>query len=182
MLRIVLLIALILIVACLLYATTRPNLVVERSVVIHAPAEQIYPRINNFHEWSAWSPWEKLDPNMQRSYSGPESGRGAGYTWQGNGKVGQGRMEITDSAASNHVTIKLDFIKPFEGHNIAEFTLTPQDDATVVKWTMLAQSTYTTKLIGVFVNMDKVIGKDFELGLTNLKEVSEKSSVGHGGV
>jgi hypothetical protein len=176
MLRIILLILLILIVACLLYATTRPNLVVERSVVIHAPAEKIYPLINNFHEWSAWSPWEKLDPSMQRTYSGPESGRGAGYAWHGNSKAGQGLMEITDSAASTHVTIKLDFIKPFEGHNIAEFTLTQQDDSTVVKWTMLAQSSYTEKLIGVFVNMDKMIGKDFELGLANLKEVSEKSN------
>ncbi len=182
MLRILLLIALVLIVASLLYATTRPNLVVERSVVIHAPAETIYPRINNFHEWSAWSPWEKLDPAMQRTYSGPESGRGAGYAWQGNNKVGEGQMEITDSAASNHVTMKLDFIKPFEGHNVAEFTLTPQDDSTVVKWTLLSQSTYKMKLIGVFVNMDRLIGKDFELGLTNLKEVSERSTVGQGGV
>ena len=178
MLRIILLIVLVLVVACLLYATTRPNLVVERSVVINAPAEKIYPRINDFHEWGAWSPWEKLDPSIQKTYSGPESGRGAGYAWQGNSNVGQGRMEITDSAASNHVTIKLDFIKPFEGHNIAEFTLTPQDGSTVVKWTLLSQSSYMVKLIGVFVNMDKMIGKNFELGLANLKAVSENSSQG----
>jgi hypothetical protein len=174
MLRMILWIALILVVACLLYATTRPNLVVQRSVVIQAPPEKIYPLINDFHEWSVWSPWEKLDPAMQKTFSGPESGRGAGYAWRGTSKVGQGSMEITDSAASNHVTIKLDFVKPFEGHHITEFTLDPQDDATRVTWTLQSQSSYRAKLIGVFVNMDKAVGKDFEAGLANLKAASEK--------
>lgn len=182
MLRIILWIAFILVVACLLYATTRPDLVVQRSVVIQAPPEKIYPYINDFHRWSVWSPWEKLDPGLHKTYTGPESGRGAGYAWQGNSKVGQGMMEITDSAPANHVTIKLDFIRPFEHHDITEFTLEPQDSATRVMWTMQSQSSYSAKLIGVFVNMDKLIGGDFELGLANLKAVSEKSSTGQGGV
>lgn len=183
MLRMILWIVLVLVVACLLYATTRPNLVVQRSVLIQAPPEKIYPYLNDFHQWSSWSPWEKMDPAMQKTYTGPESGRGAGYAWQGNSKVGQGTMEITDSAPGNHVTIKLDLIKPFENHNIAEFTLEPQDnDATRVKWTMQTQSSYMAKLIGVFVNMDKVVGTDFERGLENLKAVSEKSAAGQGGI
>lgn len=182
MLRMILWIVIVLVVACLLYATTRPNLVVQRSVVIQAPAEKIYPLLNNFHEWSAWSPWEKLDPGMHKTYTGPESGRGAGYAWQGNKEVGQGSMEITDSAPGNHVTIKLDFIKPFEGHNITEFTLEPQENSTHVTWTLQSNGSYRAKLIGVFVNMDKLIGTDFERGLANLKAVSEKSTAGEGGM
>lgn len=175
MVKTLLAIVLVLVVAILLYATTRPSmLVIARSTVIQAPPEKIFPMINDFHQWSAWSPWEKLDPAMQKTYSGPDSGKGAGYAWQGNKKVGEGTMEITDSAPPEHVTIRLEFIKPFAGHDITEFTLVPNGGATTVKWTMLGPNNYLAKLMGVFVNMDKMIGSDFETGLANLKAAAEK--------
>ncbi|WP_263367000.1 SRPBCC family protein [Edaphobacter bradus] len=171
----ILVVILVLVVTILLYAATRPGtLVVQRSITIQATPEKIYPMINDFHQWQVWSPWQKLDPAMQVSFSGPDRGKGAVYTWEGNKKVGQGRMEITDSAPSNHVTIKLDFIKPFEGHNVTEFTLEPEGDTTSVKWMMQGKNNYLAKLMGVFFNMDKAIGKDFETGLNNLKAASEK--------
>lgn len=175
MLKVLLAIVLVLVVAILLYATTRPStLVVARETVIQAPPEKIFPLINDFHQWSEWSPWDKLDPAMQKTYSGPDKGKGAGYTWQGNNKVGEGSMEIMDSAPSSRVTIKLDFIKPFEGHDITEFTLEPDGDSTTVKWTMEGPNSYRSKVMGLFVNMDKLIGGDFEIGLANLKAASEK--------
>jgi uncharacterized protein YndB with AHSA1/START domain len=175
MFKTILAIVLVLVIAILLYATTRPStLVIARSTVIQAPPEKIFPLINDFHQWSVWSPWEKLDPAMQKTYSGPDSGKGAGYAWQGNKKVGEGTMEITDSAPPERVTIKLEFIKPFAGHDVTEFTLVPNGDTTTVKWTMLGPNNYVAKLMGLFVNMDKMIGGDFETGLANLKAASEK--------
>jgi hypothetical protein len=176
MFKVILGIALILVIAILLYAWTRPStFYVERSTVIQAPPEKIFPLVDDFHQWGTWSPWEKLDPAMQRTFSGPESGKGAGYAWQGNKQVGQGNMQITDTAAPNRVTIKLDFIKPFEGHEITEIMLDPAGNgSTTVKWTMQGPNSYLAKLFGVFVNMDKSIGKDFETGLANLKTASER--------
>jgi polyketide cyclase/dehydrase/lipid transport protein len=165
----------VLIVAVLGYAATRPDaLHVQRSATIKAPADRIFPLINDFHSWSAWSPYEKMDPGMKRTFSGPANGKGAVYEWEGNSQVGQGRMEITDTSDPSRVTIKLDFIKPFEGHNTAEFALVPQGDSTTVTWSMDGQSPYVVKLMGVFINMDNMVGKDFETGLTNLKTVAEK--------
>jgi carbon monoxide dehydrogenase subunit G len=114
-----------------------------------------------------------MDPEMKRTYSGVASGKGAVYAWQGNSKVGEGRMEISDTSPPSKVTIKLDFVKPFEAHNIAEFTLEPKGDSTSVTWTMHGPSPYMAKVMGVFVSMDKMIGKDFETGLANLKTVAE---------
>lgn len=130
--------------------------------------------INDFHSWTSWSPYEKADPAMKSAYSGAANGKGAVYEWDGNSQVGQGRMEITDTSHPSRVTIKLDFIKPFEGHDIAEFALAPQGDSTSVTWTMDGPSPYLGKLIGVFLNMDTMIGKDFETGLGNLKAIAEK--------
>jgi hypothetical protein len=117
---------------------------------------------------------KKMDPAMKRTYSGAASGKGAVYAWEGNNKVGEGRMEITDVSPPSKVTIKLDFVKPIEGHNIAEFTLEPKGESTNVTWAMYGPSAYIAKVIGVFVSMDSMIGKDFETGLANLKTVAEK--------
>ena len=163
------------IAAVLVFAATRPGAFeVKRSLAIKAPPEEIYALINDFPSWQSWSPWEKLDPAMKRTLSGAATGKGSVYAWEGDSKVGAGRMEITDTAAASKVIIKLDFIRPFEGHNVTEFTLQPQGETTEVNWVMSGPSTYITKLMGIFVSMDKMIGKDFEAGLSNLKAIAEK--------
>ena len=167
-------VAVLLIVAVLAYAATRPNTFrVERSLAIKAPPARLFALIDDFHHWPSWSPWEKLDPAMTRTHSGAARGVGAVYEWVGNSKVGQGRMEITRSTADAALEIKLDFLKPFEAHNVAEFTLTPQGDATTVHWVMHGPAPFITKLMGVFVSMDTMVGKDFEAGLANLKTLAE---------
>jgi hypothetical protein len=164
----------VLIVAVLIYAATRPDtLHVERSATVNASPEKIFPLINDFHSWTSWSPYEKRDPAMKRTYSGAPAGKGAIYEWEGNNDVGSGRMEITEAPAPSKVVIKLDFIKPFEGHNIAQFTMQPNGGATNVVWTMDGPSPYLGKVIGVFMNMDRMIGTDFETGLANLKTLAE---------
>jgi polyketide cyclase/dehydrase/lipid transport protein len=165
----------VLVAVVLVYAATRPDtLHVERTTAIKAPAGKIYPLISDFHSWTSWSPYEKRDPALKRTYSGSESGKGAVYQWEGNNEVGSGRMEITDTSAPSKVVIKLDFIKPFEGHNVAQFTMQPSGDATTVTWAMDGPTPYLGKVIGVFINMDRMIGTDFEAGLANLKTLTEK--------
>ena len=159
----------------LAFAATRPDsFSVQRSATIDAPADKVFAMINDFHRWGEWSPWEKLDPAMKRTFSGPDAGPGTVYEWTGNDKVGAGRMEILKAAPASKVAIKLDFIKPFEGHNVTEFTLAPQGEATQVNWNMHGPAPFITKLMGVFVSMDSMIGKDFETGLTNMKAAAEK--------
>jgi uncharacterized protein YndB with AHSA1/START domain len=146
---------------------------VERSVLIKAPPEKVFGYLNDFHQWPAWSPWERLDPAMQRTYGGAASGKGATYAWSGNDDVGQGRMEIVDSTAPGLVGIELDFIKPFASHNQTRFALHRRGDGTAVTWTMSGPSPFITKLMGVFVSMDQMVGKDFEKGLAQLKAAAE---------
>src|SRR5262249_49285708 len=143
----------------LAYAATRPDsLHVERSVSIQAPADRIFGFIADFHRWREWSPYEKIDPAMKRTHGGDESGTGAVYEWEGNKEVGAGRMEIIDTSAASRVTIKLDFSKPLEGHDIAQFTVTPQADSTTVTWKMDGPTPYVGKVIGLFIDMDAMIG------------------------
>ena len=178
MLEIIAIIAAVLaiaIVIILILASTKPaTFSVRRSAVVQAPAEAIFPLINNFHQWARWSPWEKRDPAMKRDYSGAESGKGAVYAWDGNKNVGSGRMEILDVSVPSKIVIKLDFLKPFEAHNTAEFTMLPQGDATNLTWAMHGPLVFMAKVMHVFINMDKMIGKDFEAGLANLKSLAEK--------
>ena len=174
MLKIIAIAVVVLVAAVLVFAATRPdNFRVQRATSIKAPPEKIFPLITDLHRWGSWSPWEKMDPAMKRSYSGAASGKGAVYAWEGNSKVGEGRMEITYVSPPSKVTIKLDFVKPIEGHNVAEFTLEPKGDSTNVTWTMYGPTAYIAKVIGIFVSMDSMIGKDFETGLANLKTVAE---------
>jgi hypothetical protein len=147
---------------------------VKRVVSIKAPPEKIAALITDFHQWSNWSPWEHLDPNMKRTFSGAPSGKGAVYEWEGNKDVGKGRMEVADAATPVKTIIKLDFLQPVESQNIAEFTLLPQGEMTTVSWDMHGPMPFTAKLMNVFISMDAMIGKDFERGLANLKTVAEK--------
>jgi uncharacterized protein YndB with AHSA1/START domain len=162
-------------VIVLVYAATKPDAFrVQRAATIQAPPERVFPLINDFSSWRAWSPWEKKDPDLKRTYAGPASGKGAVYEWEGNKNVGQGRMEITDAAPPSRVTIRLDFLKPFEAHNTAEFTLDGRGDGTTVTWTMDGRQPFMLKVMSVFLDMDRIIGKDFEAGLANLKALAEK--------
>ena len=163
------------IVAVLLLAANKPDTFrVQRQVSIQAPPDKIFPLINDFKAWPAWSPYETKDPAMKRTYSPNSAGKGATYAWDGDSNVGQGRMEITDAQSPGRVAIKLDFTRPFEAHNNVVFTLLAKGDATEVTWDMQGPANYLSKLIGVFVNMDRMIGQDFEVGLANLRSVAEK--------
>jgi hypothetical protein len=164
----------IIIAIVLILASTKPDTFrIQRAAVMNAPAEKIFPLIADFHQWLDWSPWEGRDPALKRIYSGTERGKGAVYAWDGNKNVGAGRMEILEAATPSKVLIKLDFIKPFEGHNTAEFTMLPQGSGTTVTWVMQGPAPFMAKLMHVFVNMDRMIGKDFEAGLANLKKQVE---------
>jgi hypothetical protein len=159
------------------YASTKPDsLHVERTAVISAPPTTVFALINDFREWPKWSPWEQLDPEMKRTLSGAPAGPGSVYEWEGNSDVGKGRMEITGASEPTNVNIKLDFLEPYEGHNTTTFTLQPSADQTAVRWTMDGPSPYMMKVMSVFMNMDKMIGDDFEKGLANLKATAERTN------
>ena len=159
----------------LAFAATKPDVfAVQRSASIKAPPDRIFPLINDFKQWGAWSPYEKIDPAMKRSYGPITAGKGATYGWEGNKNVGAGSMEILDAPAPQKVLIKLDFMRPFEAHNIAEFTLVPSGDATSVTWSMRGPVPFLAKIIHVFMNMDKMVGGQFAEGLGNLKAAAEK--------
>jgi len=178
----VLLVIVIAIAALLAFASMRPDTFrYERSIRIAAPIVQVAEQIDDFHEWSRWSPWEHIDPTMQRTFSGAEAGVGAIYEWTGTGKVGAGRMEITEMRTGSEgglVTIKLDFFKPFKASNTAEFLMKPTDSGTDLTWAMFGPSPFMSKLMGIFMDMDKMIGKDFEAGLQSLKKNAEAAARG----
>jgi len=178
MLKIVGIIVVVLIVvvaAVVAYASTRPDTFqVKRSASINAPADRIFPLINDYRNWPQWSPYENRDPAMKRTFSGAPSGKGAKYAWEGNKNVGSGAMEIIDTAPPNKILIKLDFMKPFEAHNIAEFTLEPQGNATNVTWAMQGPVPLIGKVMHMVMDMDKMVGTDFAAGLEKMKTAVEK--------
>ncbi|QDP22164.1 SRPBCC family protein [Bradyrhizobium cosmicum] len=178
MLKAIAIIALVLavgIAAVLAFAFTKPDTFrVERSLKVKAPADAIYPQVADFHRWTGWSPYENRDPGMKRTYGGAAAGKGATYAWDGNNNVGAGHMEILEASSPSKLRIKLDFERPFEGHNTAEFTFMPQGDATQVTWAMHGPAPFMSKVMQVFINMDNMIGKDFEAGLASLKKLTEK--------
>jgi uncharacterized protein YndB with AHSA1/START domain len=167
-------VAVVVVVVLILAAMKPDSFRVERRATVKADPGKVFLCINDFHNWAAWSPYEKLDPAMQKTFSGAVSGKGAIYEWKGNDKAGTGRMEILESSAPKKITIKLDFLKPFEGHNTSEFTMSPKGDSTEVTWAMQGPSPFMMKIMHVFINMDKMLGKDFEAGLANLKAVAER--------
>jgi hypothetical protein len=173
-LAVIVVVVLVVVAGVLIYASTRPDSFrVQRSASIKAAPQKIFPLINDLKAWAGWSPYEKKDPAMQRSFGPITAGKGATYEWAGDKNVGQGRMEILEAQPSNKVLIKLDFIKPFEAHNMAEFTLEPKGDTTLATWAIYGPSAYITKVMGLFFNMDTMIGKDFEAGLADLKAAAE---------
>jgi hypothetical protein len=176
MLKIILVVLAVAIAGVLLFAATKPDTFrVARSIAIKAPPEKIFPLINDYRQWPAWSPYENKDPAMKRTYGAITAGKGATYAWEGDSNVGRGSMEIEDSQPPSHVGIRLDFVKPFEAHNKVGFTLAAQGDSTTVTWAMQGPAPYFSKLMQVFFNMDNMVGKDFEAGLANLKAVAEKT-------
>ena len=176
MVKKILLGALAAIVLLLIFAATRPDTFrVERSITIKAAPDKVYALLNDFHQFPSWSPWQDLDPAMKVTYSGAASGQGAIYEWAGNSTVGAGRMEILKTAPATGVSVKLDFLQPFEAHNTSDYSIAPASaDSTTVTWAMFGPSPYISKLMGIFVSMDSMIGKDFERGLGKLKAVAEK--------
>jgi len=165
----------ILLAALLGFAATRPDSFrVQRTKTVQAPPERVFALIDDFRKWGSWSPYEKLDPTMKRTYSGAAKGKGAVYEWAGKGKAGEGRMEITDTSAPSKVTIQLDFSKPFEGHNIAEFTLEANGGSTSVTWAVGGPQSYVAKVMTIFFSMDRLLGNEFEAGLASLKAIAEK--------
>jgi uncharacterized protein YndB with AHSA1/START domain len=158
----------------LLYAATKPDSFrVQRTVLINAPPDKVFPLVNDMKAWTAWSPYEKKDPAMKRTYGAVTAGKGATYAWDGDKNVGQGSMEIVESSPRK-IVLKLDFLKPFEAHNMGEFLLEPKGDSTSVTWAIYGPSPYMSKVVGTFMNIDDMIGRDFEKGLADLKAATEK--------
>ncbi|MGH8079659.1 MAG: SRPBCC family protein [Lysobacter sp.] len=176
MIKIVLLVIAVLIVVFLIVVAMRPSQFrVERSILIDAPPSAAFAQVENFHRWQAWSPFEKVDPDMRRTFEGPDAGVGAIYDYAGDKNVGEGRMTILRSQADQRIDIQLDFRKPFEAHNLAEFTFKPVGEKTEVTWAMSGRHTFLFKAIGVFMSMDKMVGGMFEQGLRDLKQLSESA-------
>lgn len=174
MLKTVGIILLVLLGALLLMASRQPDaFAIERAVIIAAPAEVIYPKIADLHQWAPWSPYEKLDPQMKKVFNGTPGAAGASYYWSGNAKAGEGTITVRELMPTSKITMQLDMLKPMEGHNVIEFNLEPASGGTRVTWAMRGANTLLSKVIGLFMNMDTMIGKDFEDGLASLKTQSE---------
>jgi uncharacterized protein YndB with AHSA1/START domain len=174
MLKTVSIILLVLLGALLLMASRQPDaFAIERAVVIAAPAEVIFPKIADLHQWSAWSPYNKLDPRMKKVFNGTPGAAGASMYWSGNAKAGEGTMTMRELMPPSKLTMQLDMLKPFEGHNVVEFNLEPAEGGTRVTWAMRGPNSLFSKIAGVFMNMDTMIGKDFEDGLAALKSQVE---------
>lgn len=175
MLKTIALIATTMMAAILIYAATKPDTFqVQRSTQIAAPPDKVFGLIEDLHQWASWSPWEKMDPAMKKSYSGAPQGTGSALDWDGNADVGTGRMEIVNTVPASRVVIKLDFLKPFEAHNQTEFTLEGNGTTTTVTWAMHGPQPFMMKVMDVVMGMDRMVGKDFETGLANLKQLAEQ--------
>ncbi|MEX2142920.1 MAG: SRPBCC family protein [Pirellulales bacterium] len=171
--KILLGLAVIIVVFLIVVALQPSNFRVTRSATMAAPPAVVFAQVNNFHNWRAWSPWEQIDPEMKRSYEGPSAGTGAKYSWVGNSDVGEGSMTITESRPSDLIRIELEFIKPMEGTSDTEFTFEPKGDGTEVTWDMAGKNSFLGKAFCLFMNMDKMIGDQFEEGLANMESVVE---------
>jgi uncharacterized protein YndB with AHSA1/START domain len=164
------------VLALLGLASTKPATYrVERSIVTTAAAPAVFGYLEDLHKFPEWSPWQELDPAMKVEHSGAEKGAGASYFWSGNDKVGEGRMTITESIPADHVSIKLEFLKPFASTSDTKWNLTPEGDGTKITWSMDGTNSFMGKVMCVFMDMDKMIGADFERGLAKLKQVAESA-------
>jgi uncharacterized protein YndB with AHSA1/START domain len=166
--------AVVILVLLVVFVATRPTeFRVTRSTRVMAPPARVFARVNDFHQWEAWNPWGKMDPHMKQTYEGPPGGVGSVYSWVGNSQVGEGRMTVVESRPDELIQIKLEFFKPFAATNRAEFTFESEGAATTVTWSMSGERNFITKAIGLFMNMDKMIGGQFEKGLADMKAVVE---------
>ena len=168
-------IVIVFLIVILAFASTKPNTInIQRFTSIKASPEKIFSLINDFHQWPSWSPLDKSDSTMKRTFSGTMSGKGASSEWTSKGQAGSGRMEITESNAPSKIIVKVDFVKPFEAHNLNEFTLEPMGAMTTLTWAMHGTNLYMAKVMSIFISMDRVMGKHFETGLRSLKALSEQ--------
>jgi uncharacterized protein YndB with AHSA1/START domain len=175
MLKLIGIFIVVVVAGVLLFAASRPDTFsVQRSTSIKAPPEKIFALVNDLKQWPAWSPWGKKDPNQKITYGLITAGQGASFAWEGNKEVGQGEMKVAASTPASLVRLDLHFIKPFEGRNQVDFKLEAQGDSTQVVWDMSGPAPFINKVMGLFMNFDKMIGKDFEEGLANLKALAEK--------
>jgi len=166
----------VIVVTAVVYLIIPATFAITRTITVHTPPAIVFEQVNDFHKWAAWSPWENLDPTMQRSFSGPQAGPGAVYTWTGNKRVGEGTMTITDVNLPERIVIGLKFRRPFKANNTATFTFKPQGNQTFVTWTMTGNKNAVSKVMGLVMNMDKLVGSEFSKGLENLKRVSEAAA------
>ena len=173
LIKILIAVAVIVVVFIVVVAMQPSVFRVTRSTTMSAPAPAVFAQVNDFHKWEAWNPWGKIDPAMKQTYEGAPAGPGAIYTWVGNKNVGEGRMTLTESHPSDLIRIKLEFFKPFAGTNIAEFTFKPAGNQTAVTWSMTGKNNFMAKAIHLFMNMDKMIGGQFETGLAQMKSIVE---------
>jgi hypothetical protein len=168
-------VAAVIVVFLIVVALQPSDFRIERSATMRAPAPAAFAQVNDFQNWQAWSPWEKVDPALKRQYDGPKAGTGAVYAWQGNKDVGEGRMTIMESRPAEVVRIKLEFFKPFAATNTAEFSFKPAGaDSTAVTWSMAGQNTFLSKAISLFIDMDRMVGGMFDQGLTQMKAIVER--------
>ena len=171
--KILIALAVIIVVLVVIVALQPSDFRVTRSTTISAPPPAVFTQVNDFHKWHAWNPWGKIDPAMKQTYEGAPAGTGAIYTWSGNNEVGEGRMTITDSRPNELIRVKLEFFKPFTATNTADFTFKPEGNQTVVSWSMFGDKNFMAKAIHLVMNMDKMIGGQFEKGLADMKSVVE---------
>lgn len=174
--KILLVLAIFVIVFIVIVALQPAEYSVVRTTTISAPAKAVFGEVNDFHKWEAWSPWAKMDPEAKNTFEGAPAGTGAVFAWAGNRKVGAGRMKITESNPDYLIRIKLDFLKPFPSTANVEFVFNPEDSQTAVTWTMSGRKNFISKGVCLFMNMDKMVGGDFERGLTSLKSVVETAN------
>jgi Polyketide cyclase / dehydrase and lipid transport len=164
----------VLIIAAIAFIATRPsNSRIQRSAQINAPADVVFSIINNLRRWAEWSPYDKRDPNMKKTFEGPSAGPGAIYIWNGNSQVGEGRLTIVESKPGELVSMRLEFSRPFKCNNEVNFKIGPSDGGTRVSWIMDGKNTFMTKFMSIFMDMDKMVGTDFEHGLANLNNVAQ---------
>jgi uncharacterized protein YndB with AHSA1/START domain len=171
--KILIALAVIIVVLVVIVALQPSDFRVARSATISAPPPAVFAQVNDFHKWEAWNPWGKIDPAMKQTYEGAPAGPGAIYTWSGNNEVGEGRMTITDSRPSELIRVKLEFFKPFAATNTAEFAFKPEGNQTLVTWSMFGEKNFMAKAVHLVMNMDKMIGGQFEKGLADMKSAVE---------
>ncbi|HKY62880.1 MAG TPA: SRPBCC family protein [bacterium] len=169
--------AVILALFVIIVATRPATFQVTRSISVAAPPEAVFAQVNDLHRWAVWNPWGKLDPAMKVGYEGPAAGTGAVYSWVGNSQVGEGKMTILESRPNERIRIQLDFYKPMAGTSLAEFTFKPEGEKTTVSWSVSGKNNFIAKAMGLFMNMDKMIGDQFDKGLADLKSIAEGRNI-----